>query len=92
MTKNIREAIKEELAKEFMIAGFYDFEKWDSPVINKLENLFRSWALKYIVPEEGIQWMQEGNHKVNEKGYTKGFNACRDLMLKKIEEATNGKS
>ena len=54
--------------------------------VDNVENLFRSWALENIVPEEGIQWMQEGNHKVNERGYTKGFNACRDLVLKKIED------
>ena len=42
MEVNLRNKIKEILMNEFVVDGFYDFEKWDSPAIDKLLELFRS--------------------------------------------------
>ena|SRR3990167_4985334 len=41
--------------------------------------------VKKCLPEEGIKWMQEGNDK-NKKGFTEGFNFCRDKMFENLEE------
>ena len=38
----------------------------------------------HCLPEEGIQWMQEGYNK-DRKGYTEGFNACRSQFLKNLK-------
>ena len=36
-----------------------------------------------IIPEKGIKWMQEGNRK-DRKGFTEGFNFCRDMVIKSL--------
>jgi len=33
-----------------------------------------------MLPEKGDKWMQEGSNK-DKKGYTRGFNECREMIL-----------
>ena len=42
--------------------------------------------IEALMGEEGIQWMQEGNHPKDKKGFTVGFNKCRTEMINKIPE------
>ena len=62
-------------------------------IINNIGAVRRQWKdtdaiLKEVekaLPEEGIKWMQEGDHK-DRKGFTMGFNFYRGKVLKLLRE------